>query len=206
MSVSIDGNEYEVVILRKNNKRLYIRYKDGKIEVSSPKFVSDKEIAKLVNENIDYVKKMIDNDTYDNSCFYYLGKKYKIILSDIEGVFFEDEYVFVKSMKVLDKYYDSEVKRIFTERVELFKDVIEVPEFDLKFRKMKTRWGVCNFTNKNITLNTELLKRDLDLLDYVIVHEMCHFYHQDHSSNFWKCVSLYYPKYKEARKRLRGSL
>ena len=68
---------------------------------------------------------------------------------------------------------------------------------------MKTRWGVNNLSNKTITLNSELLKKEIDLLDYVIIHELCHFYEANHSSRFWEHVSKYYPKYKEARRRLR---
>ena len=71
---------------------------------------------------------------------------------------------------------------------------------------MKTRWGVCNVRDKIITLNTELLKRDIDLLDYVIIHEMCHFYEANHSVRFWQKVEKYYPNYKLARKRLREGL
>ena len=69
---------------------------------------------------------------------------------------------------------------------------------------MKTRWGVNNNGSHTITLNSELIKKDLDLIDYVIIHELCHFYEPNHSSNFWRHVEEYYPKYKEARKRLRG--
>ena len=69
---------------------------------------------------------------------------------------------------------------------------------------MKTRWGVNNRGNNTITLNSELLKKDIDLLDYVIIHELCHFYEANHSPRFWAWVSKYYPDYKLARKRLRG--
>ena len=69
---------------------------------------------------------------------------------------------------------------------------------------MLTRWGVCNPSKKTVTLNTELLKKDIDLLDYVIIHELCHFFEANHSKNFWYLVGLAYPNYKEARKRLKG--
>ena len=68
---------------------------------------------------------------------------------------------------------------------------------------MKTRWGVCNRSSNVITLNTELLKKEIDLIDYVIIHELCHFYEANHSSRFWKQVEKRYPKYKEARKRMK---
>lgn len=55
-----------------------------------------------------------------------------------------------------------------------------------------------------MTLNTELLKKDIKLLDYVIIHELCHFFEGNHGANFWHLVSLAYPNYKEARKELRS--
>ena len=78
-----------------------------------------------------------------------------------------------------------------------------IPFFTLKIRYMKTRWGVNNLSRHTITLNSELLKKDLDLIDYVIIHELCHFYEANHSPRFWEKVALYYPDYKGARKSLR---
>ena len=68
---------------------------------------------------------------------------------------------------------------------------------------MKTRWGVNNVTKRIITLNSELLKKDVTLIDYVIIHELCHFYEANHSNRFWMQVEKRYPYYKLARKRLR---
>ena len=68
---------------------------------------------------------------------------------------------------------------------------------------MKTRWGVCNTKNNNVTLNYELYKYDIGCLDYVIVHELSHFIEANHSKKFWMVVEKYYPNYKEMRKKLR---
>ena len=78
----------------------------------------------------------------------------------------------------------------------------DIPFFTLKIRYMKTRWGVNNLTRHTITLNSELLKKEIDLIDYVIIHELCHFYEANHSPKFWARVSEYYPDYKGARRRL----
>ena len=67
---------------------------------------------------------------------------------------------------------------------------------------MKTRWGVCNIKNHNVTLNSELYKYDIECLDYVIVHELSHFIEANHSKEFWNQVAKYYPNYKEIRKKL----
>lgn len=71
---------------------------------------------------------------------------------------------------------------------------------------MTSRWGVCNLKNKNITLNLELSKYEMEALDYVIVHELSHFIYPDHSKKFWSLVAKYYPEYKDIRKRLRNSV
>ena len=78
-----------------------------------------------------------------------------------------------------------------------------IPKPNLKIRKMKTRWGVCNIENHNVTLNSELYRYDIECLDYVIVHELSHFIEANHSQDFWLQVSKYCPNYKEIRKKLK---
>ena len=69
---------------------------------------------------------------------------------------------------------------------------------------MKTRWGVCNTKNHNVTLNLELCRYNIECLDYVIVHEVSHFIEANHSKKFWAVVEKYYPNYKTVRKSLRA--
>ena len=68
---------------------------------------------------------------------------------------------------------------------------------------MKTRWGVCNKKLEKVTLNYNLIYMDRKYLDYVIVHELSHFIHFDHSKEFWKLVSENEPNYKQIRKEMR---
>ena len=68
---------------------------------------------------------------------------------------------------------------------------------------MKTRWGVCNIISHTITLNLELMKRDISYLDYVIIHEMSHLIYGDHSSRFWALVEANMPNYKKYRDEMK---
>ena len=68
---------------------------------------------------------------------------------------------------------------------------------------MTTRWGVCNTKSKVITLNTELFKYDIECLDYVVIHELSHLVHANHSKEFWNVVSKYCPNYKILRNKLK---
>ena len=92
------------------------------------------------------------------------------------------------------------MKRIFSERLEynynLFDEDIPFPK--LKIRSMKTRWGVCNKRDNSITLNSKLIRYSIHEIDYVIIHELSHFVHFDHSKEFWETVRMYMPDYKKS--------
>ena len=213
MYFEYNNNFYEVIIQRKNNKNLYIRVKeDFKIYITCNYFISNFEIKKLLKNNESDIIKLIDKQNKnllkkDETKNYLLGKEINIIYCNIfKKPKFEDNRLFVKDDKTKDKLYFEYAKEIFQERLDciysLFKEKIPYPK--LKIRSMKTRWGVCNRKDNSVTLNLELIKKDIKYLDYVIVHELSHFIHFDHSNSFWEKVSEYSPNYKELRKGLRG--
>lgn len=69
-------------------------------------------------------------------------------------------------------------------------------------QRMKTRWGSCNYRAKHIRLNTELVKKPKDLLEYVVVHEMAHLLEPTHSQRFVDLLDKHYPHWKESRNEL----
>lgn len=69
-------------------------------------------------------------------------------------------------------------------------------------QRMKTKWGSCNHSAGNIRLNTELVKKPKDLLEYVIVHEMAHLIEPTHSERFIAILEEHYPSWREARAEL----
>ncbi|MEG0794523.1 MAG: SprT family zinc-dependent metalloprotease [Bacilli bacterium] len=203
-----NGLSIEVELIRKNTKNIYFRVKeDLKLYVSVPIYVSQREIYRLMEKNSKDIIKMyekMEDKVKDNDKYFYLGKKYFIVIDDVENVTFNEKEVHVKSIDELNKFTNKEMLRIFNEEVELSKKCFaRLPEFLLKTRKMSTRWGVCDVKKKIVTLNTELIKKDINIIDYVIIHELCHFYEANHSKAFWDLVSEAFPKYKEARKKLK---
>jgi predicted metal-dependent hydrolase len=69
-------------------------------------------------------------------------------------------------------------------------------------QRMKTQWGSCNTVLRNIRLNTELVKKPKDLLEYVIVHELAHLLEPTHSERFVALLDTHYPTWREARAEL----
>lgn len=209
MQVKIGDNLVNVVTIRKKNKNIYFRFDDDlNLVVTASKWVSEREIAKLIVKNEKSLLKMMNKCEIKKNRdeeFWYLGNKYEIVYdNNVRDIEFNNGVITVQNEKILNKFIKEKIIEIFTFEVEELKKVVKTPNFTLKFRKMKTRWGVCNYKSMTITLNTELIKYRKELLRYVIVHEMCHFYHHNHGAEFWKLVSVYYPDYKGARKELRN--
>ena len=212
MKYVIDNKVYEVIIIKKRNKNTYIRVKDDmKIYVTTNYLVSKRYVKNLLDDNYNYLVKMINNMCKKNEkkdLFFYLGNSYDIIfVNDLKKVDVDSNnyVIYASDIKQLNKWYNKVVKDTFMERFtyiyNIFDEVNIMPK--LKIRKMKSRWGVYNRVKHSVTLNSELIKYNVRCLDYVIVHELSHVIHFDHSKNFWTLVSKYCNNYKAIKKELK---
>ena len=196
MKYVLDDIEYDVIIEKKNNKNIYIRVKEDGIHVSCNYFISKLAIKKMLDDNTKSLQKMVkhmEKEKEKSIKFFYLGNSYDIIINeDIKKVF-------------IDKRLKEETLRVFDERyVYIFNNFNEgVKSPILKIRNMKSRWGVYNRANHTITLNSRLIEFDVSKIDYVIIHELSHIKHFNHSKEFWNLVSKYCPDYKRIRKEMR---
>ena len=210
MKYELDGIEYDVIINKKNNKNLYIRVKeDMNIYVYCNRFITKAMIKKVLDENNSSLRKMINTikkKEEKSLKFFYLGHSYDIIYDEnVKVTTIDSNVIFTKNEKTLNKWLKDEIIRIFDERYvyvfNQFKENIKSPI--LKIREMKTRWGVYNRLNHTITLNSKLIEYDIEKIDYVIVHELSHIIHFNHSKSFWDLVSKYCSNYKEIRKEMK---
>ncbi len=206
----VDGSVYPVIIeKKKTTKNTYIRVReDLVIYVTTNIFSKDKDIADLLDKNYVAVKRMIDRvnkKNANNSDFNYLGKKFEIVYTEYCTISFGTNKVFLNKDLDLDKWYKKQAKVIFKERLDDIyrKFSRRIPYPDLRIRKMTTRWGVCNVQSKTVTLNLELIKRDVKYLDYVIVHELSHLIYPNHSNTFWQLVEENCSFYKQLREEMK---
>lgn len=211
MIFELDGNDYEVLVTKKNNKNLYIRVdEDLKIKVSCPFFYTNKMVIDVLKSSHKDVTKMIERQKIKkiremrlgNT---YLGRQLNVCYDVVKRPVFDGVKLIVKDDDMLTRWYKNRAKTVFKEYLDEAYDVFEekIPYPKLKVRQMKTRWGVCNRKDNSVTLNLELIKKDHEYLNYVIVHELSHFVHFDHGKGFWQTVEKYCPDYKRVRKALR---
>lgn len=205
----LDGKIYKVEVVKKNNKNTYIKIKeDMTIYVTTNYLATKRYIKNILNDERDFLRKTLQKackQKEKEESFYYLGKKYDIIIVPFQNVEIDGSKIYVKSINALNKWIKEETEKIFKETVDYYYEIFEedIPFPKIKIRNMKTRWGVNNRRDNSITLNSKLIRYSKREIDYVVVHEMSHFVHFDHSKAFWNTVEYYMKDYKESIKALK---
>lgn len=106
--------------------------------------------------------------------------------------------------KALEARYRQAAKDYFPARVAYYEQIIGVDHTSITIRDQKTRWGSCSGRG-GLNFNWRLMLAPPRVLDYVVVHELCHRIEMNHSAAFWHAVEMVLPDYKELRKWLRDN-
>ncbi|WP_226528662.1 M48 family metallopeptidase [Metabacillus niabensis] len=215
------GETIHVEIKYKNRKSIGISIDSfGKIEVQAPKKTPDERILWALEENWDLIQRKVKEKSermkgpqkkvYENGeSFLYLGETYPInIIHDVkitqDHVVFEGEnlYVYVKQLdddkykQALKRFYYQQCKVLVEKSVSYYKSNFKPKPRSIRITDSKTTWGTCD-SKLHLTFNWRLAMAPQDVIDYVVVHEMCHMVHLNHDRSFWRLVGKIMPDYKE---------
>ena len=136
-----------------------------------------------------------------------IQKKYIKYLGDMRSL---DEVIHMDGLsetELLDevsKFYVKSSKQVTKERSKIYQESLKVTPRSIKIEKINNRWGSCN-SKKEITYHYLISTLPLELIDYIVVHELCHIYHMNHDRSFWRKVGSIMPDYKKRMKMLEGS-
>jgi predicted metal-dependent hydrolase len=108
----------------------------------------------------------------------------------------------VKRAEVVHEWHKSLLHQVVPGLIEKWELKLNVKVAGYFLQRMKTKWGSCNHRDGHIRLNTELVKKPKDLLEYVVVHEMVHLLEPTHSERFVAILQRHYPTWREARAEL----
>lgn len=144
--------------------------------------------------------------------FAYLGNSYALALRERRGPSQIDEGVLLLSVRsnqaaevrrALLAWYKQQAAALLPERVAMFQQAVGRAPERLSFRHNQRRWGSCNAKSASLNFNILLLMAPLELIDYVVVHELCHLLVPNHSSKFWREVARVMPDHQLRQKALR---
>lgn len=203
-------------IERSNRKTLSLAVmKDGNVVVKAPINVKDEVIMNFVEDKQNWIKEklFIVNQTktkFDDVCkyqkFLLYGNKYSLVLADVKKIETNEHFEIVfpkkieqdKILKTLKIWYKKVAKQILSDRLAFMESRLKLKSSLLKIGDSKGRWGSCN-SKGTICFNWRVIMLPPNLIDYVIVHELCHLVEMNHSKNFWKLVEKFLPRAMELR-------
>lgn len=202
--------------------------RDGIINVIAPNGLDKTFIVDKVKNKSDWIIKKLDeievlnNNRYIRSyesgdIFLYLGKEYmlEVLVDKITigtSVSLENNKLIVRSnsnnkdviQRALKKWYTDETLGIVKERINYYKLFFEDTVTSIKIKDQKSRWASCTYKNE-ILFNLRCSMMPIQIIDYIVVHEMCHMEHRNHSKDFYLAVERILPDYKERVKWLRNN-
>lgn len=176
--------EYEIQVIRSNRRSISLEIQpDLRILVRAPYRASNREIQRFVSEKSGWLEKHLA-----------IARRRREALEDRQ----REPVLTMDEIRVLA----DEATKMIPERVRYFAPIVGVDYGRITIRNQRTRWGSCSGRG-NLNFNCLLMKTPPEVVDYVVVHELCHRKEMNHSPRFWAEVERVLPEYKKARRWLK---
>ena len=215
----------------KKSKSIKLYFREGVLKVTKSPYISKKQVDRLIKNNEEKIyeeyKKILEKDKLSNEkwrtgdIILYKGKEYKInkkydeknsvrinlneelktfeISIPLSSRKNEEEYI----LKVIRRVFKNNTEVILQDRLPYWSKITKIDYTSVKVKDAKTRYGSCIPSKKALHFSSRLIMLPEKAIDAVIVHELCHIIHPNHSKNFYELVEKYIPNYKEIDKYLK---
>lgn len=205
---------FEKIEIKRDAKSRKLRIEVGEggiLLITAPRFVGRDECVRFANANAAKLRKMIDKQLdfeakrdAMSGHFLYLGSKtpLKIDADMRKKYLFSEEALTLSKKEHFREFLRDEAKRIITPKAEDIASFYGVKYERISFRDAKSRWGSCS-AGKNLSFSSRLIGAPKSVIEYVVIHEICHLKELNHSARFWSHVSALLPSYKESEKWLK---
>jgi len=215
--------EFEVV-RKARMKNTYIQVRADGVLVKTNKTTTMREINSFVTKKSAWIEKHLENlkakkvatQLVTGASVYYMGKRYPLEINESDEVQratlnFNNAKFVIEAQKgvtqeelmwLLNNFYKQQAIEKISPLVEHWSKKMGVTPTHVGYRKAKTRWGSCSGRDR-ISFNYYLMKLPLNLVEYVVVHELAHITYKNHSSKFWGLVYEYMEDYKEREVRIK---
>ena len=212
----------EYTVTKKKIKNFIIKiYPDLRIAVSVPLHASNKDIENFIQSKKEWVeitlkkiKKVKENkNNLKENVIKILGKEIekKIIESDLERIRLTNTsiYIYLKNInnaeiaKKLLEWKIEKLKAILDEYLTKYTKLLNRNINYYQIKKLSSAWGIYHKKENYISFNFDLIEKDIECIEYVVLHELCHIFYMNHQKDFWTLLEKYMPDYKIRRKKLK---
>lgn len=203
MKIDFENHVIEFNVQYGNGKKSSLHIdSSGRITVKVPKKTNEETIKSVVENNGKLILEKLQNieagretpkirEYEEEGKFLHLGKYYALHELIEIGDFNEEE------LKIkLKKFYFASCKKTVGERINRYQTQLRVKPKSIEIVESRTKWGSCS-SDKKLTFNYRLAMAPIEVIDYVIIHELCHLLHMNHDRSFWRRLGSIMPDYKE---------
>ena len=168
-----------------------------------------KQQAKILSQKREAPREYLTKESH-----YYFGKRYQLKVIELDTVpivnlthktielYVRPGSSIEKRKEVLENWYRDQLREISDDLISQWEKKMKVKVEEFGIRKMKTKWGTCNEETKRIWLNFELVKKPIECIEYIVVHEMIHLLERLHNDQFLSLMEKYMPQWKFYREEL----
>ena len=218
-TVTLSGREMRYVLKRSSRRTVGLRITPGGLTVSIPLKMPEYGIESILKAKAGWILKKLDEaksppalQWTDGEKIPYLGTHHALRIvhaarakADMKEGFLEVALPEARPEKIeatVIHWYKRQALDCFAERIAHYCPKLGLQLPRLHISSARTRWGSCN-SKGEVRLNWRLMRLPLELVDYVVAHELSHLIEMNHSPAFWKTVESIYPAYRTARMALR---
>jgi predicted metal-dependent hydrolase len=220
MKIQIGDKTITYKLERKNRKTIGIKITNNReVIVSAPLHLSDEKVEEIIKSKADWIVAKLEtvialspDEPSNLEILKFLGQEYKLNKyesagSTIKIIFNKSEFqAFIPRLlkdnrnerlrELLDKWYRTQAKSILEDRTIHYAEKLKVKPKRIVIKDQKTKWGSCS-SKGNINYNYRIVMAPVNVIDYLVVHELCHLIELNHSQRFWNLVESILPDYKE---------
>ena len=205
-------------IERSNRKTLSLTVmKDGNVVVKAPLKMSDEIINNFVlekqnwiKEKLAFVKQMLSkyDDIANYKKFLLYGNRYSLLIADVKKIETNDFKIVIPKkyegniLGALKSWYKQVAKHVLSDRLKYIQEKLKLKSNSMRISDQAKRWGTCNSSGA-ISFNWRVILMPPAIIDYVIVHELCHLVEMNHSKKFWDLVYRFLPNAPKIKKDLK---
>lgn len=224
---SIKVSDITVEVERKDIKNMHLAVypPDARVHLSMPSYLTDDDAKAFILQKFEWLRQQIrevlaqprqtERQFISGESHYLFGTRYQLIVEELPHnvnhiemrgnklyMFLKPETPIEERAKLMQVWYRFQLKKAIEPMIKRWGEKLEETDYTWEIRQMKTEWGSCVKSKRQLIFNLELARVPLECMEFVIVHEFCHFLVDNHNKVFEMLMSRRLPNWRSLRKQL----